>query len=161
MTSHIFAKSNKNAARPLCICLTPLPWSSGAVGGVCALANVLGHQVCELERLCVEGRWEEARELQWRLIEPNAAVSSADHPDPIPSLVMYVELPGVNPRHTGSIQARSEETVPSTTETKAAHPGQAPYIASPHIRSHSGRPPQQTYRDSHTETNIMVCCGSG
>ncbi|CAL8353164.1 unnamed protein product [Boreogadus saida] len=50
-------------------------YSVGAVGGVCALANVLGRQVCELERLCVEGRWEEARELQWRLIEPNAAVT--------------------------------------------------------------------------------------
>ncbi|KAM3864517.1 4-hydroxy-2-oxoglutarate aldolase, mitochondrial [Diretmus argenteus] len=47
----------------------------GAVGGVCALANVLGREVCELERLCVSGRWEEARELQQRLIEPNAAVT--------------------------------------------------------------------------------------
>lgn len=49
---------------------------SGAVGGVCALANVLGREVCELERLCVSGRWEEARALQQRLIEPNAAVST-------------------------------------------------------------------------------------
>ncbi|XP_071359706.1 4-hydroxy-2-oxoglutarate aldolase, mitochondrial [Trachinotus anak] len=47
----------------------------GAVGGVCALANVLGQEVCELERLCVSGRWEEARVLQQRLIEPNAAVT--------------------------------------------------------------------------------------
>ncbi|CAB1417647.1 unnamed protein product, partial [Pleuronectes platessa] len=47
----------------------------GAVGGVCALANVLGAQLCELERLCVSGRWEEARVLQQRLIEPNAAVT--------------------------------------------------------------------------------------
>lgn len=51
--------------------------SSGAVGGVCALANVLGREVCELERLCVSGRWEEARALQHRLIGPNAAVSMA------------------------------------------------------------------------------------
>lgn len=48
----------------------------GAVGGVCALANVLGREVCELEHLCVSGRLEEARALQQRLIEPNAAVSS-------------------------------------------------------------------------------------
>ncbi|XP_029949803.1 4-hydroxy-2-oxoglutarate aldolase, mitochondrial [Salarias fasciatus] len=47
----------------------------GAVGGVCALANVLGQELCELERLCVSGRWEEARDLQQRLIEPNAAVT--------------------------------------------------------------------------------------
>ncbi|XP_023276484.1 4-hydroxy-2-oxoglutarate aldolase, mitochondrial [Seriola lalandi dorsalis] len=47
----------------------------GAVGGVCALANVLGRELCELERLCVSGCWEEARVLQQRLIEPNAAVT--------------------------------------------------------------------------------------
>lgn len=47
----------------------------GAVGGVCALANVLGPQVCELEQLCVSGRWDEARVLQQRLIEPNTAVT--------------------------------------------------------------------------------------
>lgn len=52
------------------------PGCVGAVGGVCALANVLGREVCELHRLCVSGRWEEARELQERLIEPNAAVST-------------------------------------------------------------------------------------
>nr|XP_020442478.1 4-hydroxy-2-oxoglutarate aldolase, mitochondrial [Monopterus albus] len=47
----------------------------GAVGGVCALANVLGGELCELERLCVSGRWEEARVLQQRLIEPNTTVT--------------------------------------------------------------------------------------
>ncbi|XP_029016305.1 4-hydroxy-2-oxoglutarate aldolase, mitochondrial [Betta splendens] len=47
----------------------------GAVGGVCALANVLGRELCELQRLCWLGRWEEARVLQQRLIEPNAAVT--------------------------------------------------------------------------------------
>ncbi|TSY13803.1 4-hydroxy-2-oxoglutarate aldolase, mitochondrial [Bagarius yarrelli] len=49
--------------------------SVGAVGGVCALANVLGQQVCELEQLCLSGQWEKARELQYRLIEPNTAVT--------------------------------------------------------------------------------------
>lgn len=50
--------------------------SLGAVGGVCALANVLGRELCELERLCLSGSWEEARVLQQRLIEPNTAVST-------------------------------------------------------------------------------------
>ena len=50
----------------------------GAVGGVCALANVLGQELCELERLCAAGRWAEARVLQQRLIEPNAAVSTGE-----------------------------------------------------------------------------------
>ncbi|XP_051977313.1 4-hydroxy-2-oxoglutarate aldolase, mitochondrial [Xyrauchen texanus] len=50
-------------------------YSVGAVGGVCALANVLGQQVCELAQLCVSGHWDEARKLQCRLIEPNTAVT--------------------------------------------------------------------------------------
>ncbi|XP_030664683.1 4-hydroxy-2-oxoglutarate aldolase, mitochondrial isoform X4 [Nomascus leucogenys] len=50
-------------------------YALGAVGGVCALANVLGAQVCQLERLCCTGQWEDAQKLQHRLIEPNAAVS--------------------------------------------------------------------------------------
>lgn len=43
---------------------------------MCALANVLGAQVCQLERLCLTGQWEDAQKLQLRLIEPNTAVSS-------------------------------------------------------------------------------------
>ncbi|XP_069467670.1 4-hydroxy-2-oxoglutarate aldolase, mitochondrial [Ambystoma mexicanum] len=50
-------------------------YSVGAVGGVCALANILGNQVCELERLALAGQWEAAKELQYRLIEPNNAVT--------------------------------------------------------------------------------------
>ncbi|KAK9400956.1 4-hydroxy-2-oxoglutarate aldolase mitochondrial [Crotalus adamanteus] len=47
----------------------------GATGGVCALANVLGSPVCQLDDLCRAGNWSEARELQHRLIEPNIAVT--------------------------------------------------------------------------------------
>ncbi|XP_032850828.2 4-hydroxy-2-oxoglutarate aldolase, mitochondrial isoform X5 [Tyto alba] len=50
-------------------------YALGASGGVCALANVLGAPLCQLDRLCREGRWQEARDLQHRLIEPNTAVS--------------------------------------------------------------------------------------
>ncbi|XP_011855897.1 PREDICTED: 4-hydroxy-2-oxoglutarate aldolase, mitochondrial isoform X2 [Mandrillus leucophaeus] len=50
-------------------------YALGAVGGVCALANVLGAQVCQLERLCLTRQWEDAQKLQHRLIEPNAAVT--------------------------------------------------------------------------------------
>lgn len=50
-------------------------YSIGAVGGICALANVLGAQLCALEMMCMNDRWEEAKELQRRLIEPNAAVT--------------------------------------------------------------------------------------
>ena len=41
---------------------------------MCALANVLGNEVCELHQLCLAGRWKEAKALQHRLIAPNAAV---------------------------------------------------------------------------------------
>ncbi|KAM9618003.1 4-hydroxy-2-oxoglutarate aldolase, mitochondrial isoform 1-T1 [Trichechus inunguis] len=50
-------------------------YALGAVGGVCALANVLGAQVCQLEQLCLTGQWEDAQKLQHRLIEPNTAVT--------------------------------------------------------------------------------------
>ena len=48
---------------------------SGAVGGVCALANVLGKDCCDLHELYHAGKYEEAKLLQHRLIAPNAAVS--------------------------------------------------------------------------------------
>ncbi|NWY53251.1 HOGA1 protein, partial [Chionis minor] len=50
-------------------------YALGASGGVCALANVLGAPLCQLDRLCREGRWQEAQDLQLRLIEPNMAVT--------------------------------------------------------------------------------------
>ncbi|KAL1005681.1 hypothetical protein UPYG_G00062230 [Umbra pygmaea] len=50
-------------------------YSVGCVGGVCALANVLGREVCDLAQLCVSGHWDDARVLQQRLIEPNTAVT--------------------------------------------------------------------------------------
>lgn len=42
---------------------------------MCALANVLGDPLCQLDHLCRTGQWQEARDLQHRLIEPNTAVS--------------------------------------------------------------------------------------
>ncbi|NXW64492.1 HOGA1 protein, partial [Eurystomus gularis] len=50
-------------------------YALGASGGVCALANILGTPLCQLDHLCREGRWQEARDLQHRLIEPNTAVT--------------------------------------------------------------------------------------
>ncbi|NWW74323.1 HOGA1 protein, partial [Climacteris rufus] len=50
-------------------------YAVGVSGGVCALANVLGAPLCQLDRLCREGQWHEARNLQHRLIEPNTAIT--------------------------------------------------------------------------------------
>lgn len=47
----------------------------GAVGGIVALANVLGDKCCELARLSAEGKTDEARRLQMQLIHPNQLVS--------------------------------------------------------------------------------------
>nr|XP_045625355.1 4-hydroxy-2-oxoglutarate aldolase, mitochondrial-like [Procambarus clarkii] len=47
----------------------------GGVGGVCALANVLGEAVCELHRLTVNGNITDAVQLQKKLIAPNSAVT--------------------------------------------------------------------------------------
>jgi len=48
----------------------------GASGGVCALANVAPRQTVELYRLAAAGRVAEARALQYRLMAPNAAVTT-------------------------------------------------------------------------------------
>ena len=53
----------------------PVTLLAGCVGGVCALANVLGAECCELQTLAERGQHENARDLQQRLIAPNAAVS--------------------------------------------------------------------------------------
>ncbi|XP_078358528.1 4-hydroxy-2-oxoglutarate aldolase, mitochondrial-like [Oculina patagonica] len=47
----------------------------GAVGGVCALANVLGREVCKLHELHKHGKMEEAKLLQHKLILPNTVVT--------------------------------------------------------------------------------------
>lgn len=47
----------------------------GAVGGVCALANTLGAEVCRLQELHESGDVKEALKLQRRLIAPNAGVT--------------------------------------------------------------------------------------
>jgi len=48
----------------------------GAAGGVMALANVAPAACVALYRLFQQGKWEEARDLQYRLLAPNAAVTT-------------------------------------------------------------------------------------
>ena len=49
------------------------------MGGVCALANVLGKEVCDLYQLCKEGNLDDAKQLQLKLVKPNGAVSEFSH----------------------------------------------------------------------------------
>jgi len=48
---------------------------SGCVGGICALGNVLGHQLCELVTLFQQNQMAQAVSLQQKLVLPNALVS--------------------------------------------------------------------------------------
>lgn len=50
-------------------------YSVGCVGGVCALANILGDEVCRVQKLFQDGNLEEAKILQQRLVAPNLAVT--------------------------------------------------------------------------------------
>ncbi|CAK8691206.1 unnamed protein product [Clavelina lepadiformis] len=73
-------------------------YAVGAVGGVCALANVLGNEVCELHRLCLAGRWKEAKALQHRLIAPNAAVTAKYGVPGLKAAMDWFGLHGGQPR---------------------------------------------------------------
>jgi 4-hydroxy-2-oxoglutarate aldolase len=48
----------------------------GAKGGTLALANIFPNQCARIQSLFEEGHWEEAKSLQFRLIESNAAVTA-------------------------------------------------------------------------------------
>ena len=48
----------------------------GAVGGVLALANVAPREAVDIQRLFEAGRWDEAADLQRRMIPVNAAVTA-------------------------------------------------------------------------------------
>ncbi|XP_060064537.1 4-hydroxy-2-oxoglutarate aldolase, mitochondrial-like [Ylistrum balloti] len=63
----------------------------GCVGGVCALGNVLGQELCDLEELYKANKMEEARQLQHRLIAPNTAVTKQFG---IPGLKAAMEMMG-------------------------------------------------------------------
>lgn len=47
----------------------------GCVGGICALANAMGKELCDLHLLYEQGKHDEALELQQKLIAPNTAVT--------------------------------------------------------------------------------------
>ncbi|XP_039254817.2 4-hydroxy-2-oxoglutarate aldolase, mitochondrial-like [Styela clava] len=50
-------------------------YSIGCVGGVCALANILGKEVCNVQELFEAGKLQDAKVLQQRLVAPNVAVT--------------------------------------------------------------------------------------
>jgi len=63
----------------------------GAVGGICALANVLGDKCVQLYQLTVDNQLEEARNLQLSLIAPNQVVTRKYN---VPALKYAMDLLG-------------------------------------------------------------------
>ena len=63
--------------------------SVGAVGAVAALANIFPHEVCRLYTLFIDGKLEEARHLQARLVPANTAVTATYS---VPGLKAALEL---------------------------------------------------------------------
>src|SRR3989441_6015559 len=61
----------------------------GAVGAVAALANVFPREVCRLQELFIDGKLEEARLLQARLVPANTAVTATFG---VPGLKAALEL---------------------------------------------------------------------
>jgi len=61
----------------------------GAVGAVAALANVFPREVCRLQELFIDGKIEEARLLQARLVPANTAVTATYS---VPGLKAALEL---------------------------------------------------------------------
>jgi dihydrodipicolinate synthase/N-acetylneuraminate lyase len=49
---------------------------AGCVGGINGLANILGNEVCDIYRLFMKSKLQEAVELHLRLVTPNAMVRS-------------------------------------------------------------------------------------
>ncbi|XP_029657800.1 4-hydroxy-2-oxoglutarate aldolase, mitochondrial [Octopus sinensis] len=80
---------------------------AGCVGGVCALANVLGKDVCNLQSLFEKGLHSSAIDLQLRLVAPNQAVTAKYG---IPGLKVAMEWFGFYGGHPRSpLQPLTEE----------------------------------------------------
>ena len=63
----------------------------GAVGGVLALANIAPQECCDIVELARYGKPEDARELQLRMIAPNAAITACFG---VPGLKAAMEMMG-------------------------------------------------------------------
>jgi len=71
----------------------------GAPGGIVSLANVLPEPCCELYRLFTEGRFDEARNLHFRLARLNGAISGAYGVAGVKAAMDIAGFRGGEPRH--------------------------------------------------------------
>jgi len=70
----------------------------GAVGGTLALANIMPKECVDVLALFQAGRVDEARALQWRLLEPNHAVTARFGIAGLKAALDYLGYFGGNPR---------------------------------------------------------------
>ncbi|MHC4749555.1 MAG: dihydrodipicolinate synthase family protein [Planctomycetota bacterium] len=71
----------------------------GAAGGVLSLANALPEPCCELYRLFTQGRYDDARELSFRLARLNQAVSGPWGVAGVKAAMEITGFKGGQPRH--------------------------------------------------------------
>lgn len=71
----------------------------GAAGGVVSLANVLPDRCCDLYRLFIQGKYNEARELHDRLVRLNQAASGTWGVAGVKAAMEIVGFKGGQPRH--------------------------------------------------------------
>ncbi|UCG56329.1 MAG: dihydrodipicolinate synthase family protein [Phycisphaerales bacterium] len=71
----------------------------GAVGGILSLANTLPGPCCDLYRLFTQGKYEEARELHFRLVRLNNSISGAWGVAGVKAAMDIVGFKGGQPRH--------------------------------------------------------------
>lgn len=71
----------------------------GAAGGVLSLANVLPGPCCDLYELFVQGRFDQARELHFRLARLNQAISGAWGVAGVKAAMNAAGFKGGQPRH--------------------------------------------------------------
>ncbi|MCE5249928.1 dihydrodipicolinate synthase family protein [bacterium] len=71
----------------------------GSPGGIISLANVLPEPCCDLYRLFIEGRFDEARELHFRLARLNGAVSGTAGVAGVKAAMNMTGFRGGEPRH--------------------------------------------------------------
>ncbi len=79
----------------------------GAAGGVLSLANVLPGPCCDLYRLFTQGKYDDAKELSFRLARLNQAISGAWGVAGVKAAMDIIGFKGGQPRHP--LQALTDE----------------------------------------------------
>ncbi len=92
----------------------------GAAGGVLSLANILPGPCCDLYRLFTQGKYDDAKELSFRLARLNQAISGPWGVAGVKAAMDIIGFKGGQPRHP--LQALTDEAK-KRIKQKMAHEG--------------------------------------